>query len=185
MCYCIVVRITQRDVLSLANGVTIVGLLLTAYGSLRLNTWTGFVCTTCGRVLDILDGPIARRTHTSRFGAVLDATVDKITVLFIALGLLSFNVAPRWIVLFILLYHGAIAAMNIIAASRKIIVTTTSAGKLCIFLQMTAMLMFVGATQLPWRPGLIINSLAYICFVASLPYALHSLRDYRQTQKAP
>ena len=64
------------------NQVTVVGLVLTfaaailvAFGELR---WAGIVLIVAG-TCDILDGALARSTHTSYpYGAFLDSTLDQI-----------------------------------------------------------------------------------------------------------
>lgn len=171
-------RVTSRDVFSPANIVTVVGFGLVVYGSMRLNTAAGFWMVLVGRLLDLLDGPIARRTHTSRLGAVLDATVDKFTVLSITVGLLAYSLAPTIIVGYILLQNLLIAAMNIVSAQRKIAVDTTRAGKLNIFLQMCCMIAFAGSAVVTGWLHAVLVGVAYAAVLCSLPAAVRATTDY-------
>ena len=90
------------------NQVTVVGLLLTfvaatlvAFGELR---WAGVVLIVAG-TCDILDGALARSTHTSYpYGAFLDSTLDRYSEGAIYIGLAAYFVSAggpyeRWLVL--------------------------------------------------------------------------------------
>lgn len=90
------------------NQVTVVGLVLTfvaaslaAFGHLR---WAGVVLIFAG-TCDILDGAVARSTHTSYpYGAFLDSTLDRYSEGAIYLGLAAYFVGAggtlqRWLVL--------------------------------------------------------------------------------------
>jgi CDP-diacylglycerol--glycerol-3-phosphate 3-phosphatidyltransferase len=90
------------------NQVTVVGLVLTffaatlvAYGQLR---WAGVVLIVAG-TCDILDGALARSTHTAYpYGAFLDSTLDRYSEGAIYIGLAAYFVTAggpyqRWLVL--------------------------------------------------------------------------------------
>ena len=90
------------------NQVTVVGLILTfaaaalvAFGELR---WAGVVLIVAG-TCDILDGALARSTHTSySYGAFLDSTLDRYSEGAIYIGLAAYFVSAggpyqRWLVL--------------------------------------------------------------------------------------
>jgi CDP-diacylglycerol--glycerol-3-phosphate 3-phosphatidyltransferase len=90
------------------NQVTVVGLLLTfaaailvAFGELR---WAGVVLIVAG-TCDILDGALARSTHTSYpYGAFLDSTLDRYSEGAIYIGLAAYFMSAggpyqRWLVL--------------------------------------------------------------------------------------
>jgi CDP-diacylglycerol--glycerol-3-phosphate 3-phosphatidyltransferase len=90
------------------NQVTVVGLILTfvaatlaAFGHLQ---WAGVVLIFAG-TCDILDGALARSTHTSYpYGAFLDSTLDRYSEGAIYLGLAAYFVGSggpfqRWLVL--------------------------------------------------------------------------------------
>lgn len=106
----------RQTLLTLANAVTLIGLLLTLYGATRLNTVAGVIITGLGRMFDIADGKIARMTHTSSFfGAVFDATADKIGVLAIIIAGWHFGLAPKIILLAIFLQNLVNAIAFVIA----------------------------------------------------------------------
>jgi CDP-diacylglycerol--glycerol-3-phosphate 3-phosphatidyltransferase len=90
------------------NQVTVVGLMLTfvaatlvAFGQLR---WAGVVLIFAG-TMDILDGALARSTHSSyTYGAFLDSTLDRYSEGAIYIGLAAYFVGmsgplQRWLVL--------------------------------------------------------------------------------------
>ena len=176
----LLMRVTASDIFSPANVVTLVGFGMTTYGSMHLQTPEGFWLVTAGRFLDVLDGPVARRTHTSRLGAVLDATVDKLTVLAITLGLLAFDAAPLGVVGYILLQNILVSAMNLVSAQRKVAVSTTRSGKLNIFMQMCTMIAFAGAALIHGSPHTLMTALGWVCLLVSLPFALKSTIQYAQ-----
>jgi CDP-diacylglycerol--glycerol-3-phosphate 3-phosphatidyltransferase len=90
------------------NQVTVVGLVLTfaaatlvAFGELR---WAGVVLIVAG-TCDILDGALARSTHTAYpYGAFLDSTLDRYSEGAIYIGLAAYFMSAggqyqRWLVL--------------------------------------------------------------------------------------
>jgi phosphatidylglycerophosphate synthase len=96
----------MADVLTLPNAISAVGLGLVLKGSARADTGWGISLTVAGRLLDLLDGKVARMTgQTSQFGAAVDAAFDKAGVLAIGVNEWRYRVAPRPALL-------AIAAQN-------------------------------------------------------------------------
>jgi phosphatidylglycerophosphate synthase len=171
-------KISRQDLLSPANLVTLCGLALTVAGSIQLDTFIGFLAVLSGRILDLFDGPIARRTHTSRFGAVLDATVDKLAILAMITGMLAFGLAPIGVMGYILAQNVLVSGLNTIASLRKITVHTTDDGKHNVFLQISSMLLFVLASfvQGPFHDFII--GLAYLALATSLYSAFYATKDY-------
>lgn len=173
-------RISLRDVFSPANLLTIIGLLLVIAGSLQLTTWRGFALLVIGRILDMLDGPVARRTHTSRFGALVDGAADKIAVLAITIALWAFSLAPTAIVVFILAQNIIVASIIVIASLRGIHAETSHAGKRNMFLQNVAMLLFVAASLSTNLIHNVLLALAYSAFLGVVVYAFFATRGYAQ-----
>lgn len=94
------------DVFTLPNAISAVGLGLVLKGSARADTGWGIGLTVAGRLLDLLDGKVARMTgQTSQLGAAVDAAFDKAGVLAIGVNEWRYRVAPRPALL-------AIAAQN-------------------------------------------------------------------------
>lgn len=102
------VRITTSDVLTVPNAISAAGLGLVLKGSAHADTGTGIALTVAGRLLDLLDGKVARMLNqSSQFGAGIDAAFDKAGVLAIGINEWRNNLAPKPVLL-------AIAAQNAI-----------------------------------------------------------------------
>lgn len=175
-------KITTQDVLAPANFVSLVGFILTILGSLNLNTGIGLSAVAVGRFLDVMDGPIARRTHTSRFGAVLDATIDKLSILAIVIGLFVHSLAPVFVIGFILLQNAFVATINIVAATRKIVIVTELTGKRNIFFQISTMLLFSLSHLISGTSHSTTVIVAYLLFTVSLYYAAVATTRYLRKQ---
>lgn len=94
------------DVLTIPNAISAVGLGLVLHGSARADTGRGITETVIGRLLDLLDGKVARMLNqSSEFGAGIDAAFDKAGILAIGINEWRGNIAPKPALL-------AIAAQN-------------------------------------------------------------------------
>ncbi|MET3806178.1 phosphatidylglycerophosphate synthase [Nakamurella sp. UYEF19] len=94
------------DVLTVPNAISALGLVLVLHGSARADTARGIAETVAGRLLDLLDGEVARKLdQSSEFGAGVDATFDKAGVLAIGINEWRGGIAPKPALL-------AIAAQN-------------------------------------------------------------------------
>lgn len=171
-------KITRQDLLTPANLISFTGLVLTIVGSLHFQTLAGFLGVTFGRILDVLDGPVARRTHTSRFGAVLDATIDKFSILAIVTGLLAYSLAPIPVILYIMIQNGLSSAVIMIASHRHIIVHSSKSGKLNVFFQTATMILFAGSEQVTGVLASITVILAYLALMVSVVYAARATLGY-------
>jgi phosphatidylglycerophosphate synthase len=86
-----------------ANGITLLGGGITIFGLWTF--WQGHHIAALGliilgRLLDILDGYVARHTHTSSpFGEGWDASTDKVVILVAAVVLIATRAVPLWLVL--------------------------------------------------------------------------------------
>lgn len=99
-------RITKQTVLTLPNAVSIAGFILVVAGCIWLDSWAGFALVVVGRLLDMVDGRLARSTHhASRFGAALDATLDKFAGLAIIIAVLLHGMAPAWAMIAIVIQN--------------------------------------------------------------------------------
>ena len=76
------------------NAVTIAGLVgagLSGYIIAVGNLWAGGIVMLVAGILDLFDGALARATgRASRFGALLDSVVDRLSEIVVLLGLLIF-----------------------------------------------------------------------------------------------
>lgn len=128
-------RITKSDVFSPANAVSLIGLSLTIYGSLNIETLSGVLILGLGRFIDIFDGKIARATHVSRFGAIVDATCDKIGIAFLVPAIWIAGIAPTWLLLYILAQNLLNVFFSGWATVRKAKPTSSQYGKHAMFMQ--------------------------------------------------
>jgi phosphatidylglycerophosphate synthase len=136
-------KVSKADLLTPANAVTITGVLLTAIGALSLDTPGGVSLAITGKFLDMVDGPVARRTHVSTFGARFDSIADKVTVLILIVAAFHFHLVPGLFLLFLLAYHVLVFAMAADAVRRGVEAHATQIGKYTMFLQITALLLSV------------------------------------------
>ena len=89
------VRLLARLGLS-PNAVTLLGLLASGASAYLLSVghlWPGGVVLLASGVFDLFDGALARETgRASRFGALLDSVVDRVSETVVLLGLLIFYI---------------------------------------------------------------------------------------------
>jgi len=89
-------KIRLADVLSIPNVISAVGLGLVLHGSARLDTTKGLTETVVGRMLDLVDGKVARMLNqNSEFGAGVDAAFDKAGIIAIGINQWRGNIAPK------------------------------------------------------------------------------------------
>lgn len=134
---------TLRDIFTLANVITVAGLVLTLVGAFKLNTFHGLSLAVVGRTLDMVDGPVARRTRTSHFGALLDAGSDKVSMLAILVATYYFQLAPVLFLSFVFVYHVSILYMSLDGERHGVAAKPTRLGKYTMFLHLCALLGFV------------------------------------------
>ncbi len=79
------------------NLVTLIGLLISGLAAYLISIgiwWGGGVVVLVAGIFDLFDGALARNTdRVSKFGALLDSTVDRVSEAVVLLGLLAFYVA--------------------------------------------------------------------------------------------
>ncbi|PID32239.1 hypothetical protein CR970_01470 [Candidatus Saccharibacteria bacterium] len=172
-------HVPREDILTPANAVTLAGLALTLYGSIHLETALGFWLLVLGRSLDMVDGPVARRTHTSRFGIALDAVADKLSLIPISVALLVYGLAPVIAVWYVVAQNAVVAAYNLVASHRGVRGKPTKSGKLNVFLQMSSLILFAGGSLVSnTMLSTVIAIAAWFSLGASIPLALNAVRQY-------
>ncbi len=166
--------ILKADLLTPANFITMCGLLVTTYGAIRLDTLVGFIIVIFGKFLDVLDGPVARRTHASDLGAVMDATADKITGLIILTSALYFDLAPLWFILFLFSQHIIVAMLSVYAAIRGIAIKVTQLGKNNMFFHLFTLFLFIDShfvansvSRFVWNIGLVATLVSVVTGMAT------------------
>lgn len=157
--------IRKQDIFTPANLVTLLGLALTALGALKLYTLIGLGLVMVGRSLDIADGYIARKTHSSDFGAGLDAVIDKIAGIIILISAYQFNLVPRLYLIFLFSQHITVASMTIFATTRHYTMHVSHIGKQNMFIHNFSLLAFVSGAIFVGFTGTL---LTWIGFMAAL-----------------
>ncbi len=128
-------KVTRKDVFTPANATSILGLSLTIFGSLNLTTLHGVLLLGLGRFVDIFDGKIARATHTSRFGATLDATCDKIGLAILIPATWIAQIAPYWLLVYIFVQNVLNVIISWLITRRGGSIVSSKMGKYAMFMQ--------------------------------------------------
>lgn len=128
-------KITRRDVFTPANATSILGLSLTIYGAFNLTSLSGVLILGLGRFIDVFDGKIARATHTSKLGALVDATCDKIGIAVLVPAAWIADIAPVWLLVYILLQNILNVVFSILTAARGGEPESSKHGKYAMFIQ--------------------------------------------------
>ena len=118
--------IDKKTLFTLPNIVSLAGFLLVLAGCAlllmaadRSETAAGLAFIVAGRLADLLDGRLARGTgQSTKFGAALDASLDKLAGLAIVIALLARGLAPVWAVVLIFLQNLANMIATFWAARR-------------------------------------------------------------------
>ena len=170
-------KVSNADLFTPANAVTAAGVILTFIGALSLNTLHGFIIAGTGKALDMVDGPIARRTHTSHFGALFDAGSDKFTSVVLLFSAYHFKLAPVAFLLFVLLYHLAVLGLSLDAEAHGIETKPTRLGKNTMFLHIGAILLFALAKAVSGAHD-VVYTLAAVFAIAGIAAGAISLGTY-------
>ena len=128
----------KKQILTIANAVTVAGFTLTVVGSWHMNEVWGVVVVGIGRTFDIVDGMIARKLHQDgAFGAMLDAVADKFGILAIIIAQWYFGITPILLLLSIILLNLAntYTAYLITQVKHNLTIRPSESGKHAIFLQ--------------------------------------------------
>lgn len=118
-----------------ANATSVIGLTLTIIGSFHLTTLAGVLTLGVGRFIDIFDGPIARRTHTSPLGALVDATCDKIGIAVLVPAAWITHIAPYWLLIYILVQNVLNVVFSALTSARGGTPAASRYGKHALFAQ--------------------------------------------------
>lgn len=181
------VRKVAKDVLTVANLISVAGATLAIRGSEKINTAEGLAECAVGRLADALDGKVARMTgQTSNTGAALDATTDKIVMAKILYEMNKKELAPKRVL-------GTVAVLNSINAvatgianlrsDEKAETRPTKSGKVGLAMETAALVAYAAAELVDKRtdspkPAEILRKLGAGAFAASLPFAIHATRTY-------
>lgn len=181
------VRKVAKDVLTVANLISVAGATLAIRGSEKINTAEGLAECAVGRLADVLDGKVARMTgQTSNTGAALDATTDKIVMAKILYEMNKKELAPKRVL-------GTVAVLNSINAvatgianlrsDEKAETRPTKSGKVGLAMETAALVAYAAAELIDKRtdnpkPAKLLRKLGAGAFAASLPFAVHATHTY-------
>jgi phosphatidylglycerophosphate synthase len=162
------------------NVFTIVGMLLTVAGFLALYRhafWQAFVLVIVGRFCDILDGHIARLTHTSGpVGEGLDAFMDKLVIGVGAVTLVAVHAVPLALLIPVIAIQVLVALVVMAARQLQVRIHPSRIGKYSTFALWIAILCYL-ARYLAYELHqaalfhdlrMIANGLMVVVFVGSL-----------------
>lgn len=112
-------RIHLKDILSIPNAVSAMGLGLVIDGSIDINSVKGVTKIATGRGLDLFDGALARLlVQTSDFGAGVDAVGDKVGMGAILTSAWYHEAVPRSVLATLAVKHSTLAGLTIAAQAR-------------------------------------------------------------------
>lgn len=167
--------ITKADVFSIANFVSLVGLSLTIFGALTINSLSGVLILGLGRFIDVFDGIIARRTHTSPFGALVDATCDKIGIAFLVGAVWLAELAPLWLLVYVLVQNIANVFLSGLTAKRGATPAASKYGKYAMFLQNIAIGLYALGNTLD---NTVTTNFGLIVGITSMYFAIRATKGY-------
>lgn len=128
-------RVTRQDILTPANAISLIGLALTIYGAFNLTSLSGVLLLGLGRFIDIFDGKVARATHSSSFGATLDATCDKIGIIILVPAAWIAQIAPYWLLVYIIVQNLVNVLFSALTAYKGGKPASSRDGKYAMFVQ--------------------------------------------------
>ncbi len=181
------VRKVAKDVLTVANLISVAGATLAIRGSEKIDTAEGLAECAVGRLADVLDGKVARMTgQTSNTGAALDATTDKIVMAKILYEMNKKGLAPKYILGTVALLNSINALSTGIANLRsdeKAETRPTKSGKVGLAMETAALVAYAAAELVDKRtgspkPAEILRKLGAGAFAASLLPAAHATCTY-------
>jgi len=173
----VVEGITLKTVCTPASAITLLGLILSLIGAFTLNTPYGFVLVVLGRILDLLDGPISRLTTPTRFGAMFDATADKIAIAVILVSTFIYGLAPALALAYIVIHNLLNAVAASVAQLRGNEPEADLNGKLSMFFENIALFAFIFATYAV-LPTETVSALAWALLILSVPFGLLATEAY-------
>lgn len=171
-----------QGVVTPANAISLVGALVTIAGLwlfVKEAALGGLMLVGIGRICDIADGHVARRTHTaSPIGEGVDAALDKVVLLAAAVLLTWHGVLPLapLIVLAVLQVGTAVLALAVRHDGTGL--HPTRVGKYATFSLWVAVGLFMIASLASGTGHAVWYGSAYVCFVAALVGSTEALREY-------
>jgi phosphatidylglycerophosphate synthase len=165
-----------HDILTPANVISAAGLVLSLYGATHINEMSGVLQYGAGRVLDLIDGPVARRTYTSRLGAKVDGAFDKAAVVFALAAAAYTDSSPKPVVWAVFSFNSINAAATVYADRQNAEPVTSKAGKYAMFGQNVALGSFLLANAMGGNSAL--EMTGWAASAATLPVSIKASYNY-------
>ena len=156
--------------------------------------WSGlaaFTLFSVASLTDWLDGYLARRYHLiTDLGRLLDPLADKILVSAAYIGLVDHQLAPAWIVVFIIAREFMITGLRMLAAAKGVILAAERIGKHKTISQIVTVLIglaLLSFKQMNWMPDLVailrswlLNPMLYLTLaITVLSGAVYFSKNYK------
>lgn len=175
----------RTDILTIPNAMSLAGAVLAWRGAKHINTTAGVAQVVVGRLIDTLDGTVARQTgQASNFGAIVDAGLDKTTTAKLLYEMWRQDIAPKEVL-------GLIAAfntVNTIASTKSAIdiadetVRPDISGKLALAFETGSLFAHAISARLEAsgksNQANLARNIGNLSFVAALPLAVKSTSSY-------
>lgn len=171
-----------QGIITPANVVSLLGLAITLWGLLAFyqHSYTlGLVLVGIGRLADILDGYIARQTHTtSPFGEGLDAGFDKAVVLAAVVLLTAAHVLPLFVTALVIVIQLIIAGLALAVRHDGTGIHPSRSGKYAMFVLWVAIGLFMVARVVPEAGHDLTWTTAVILALVAVAGQAEALREY-------
>ena len=156
--------------------------------------WSGlaaFTLFSVASLTDWLDGHLARRYNLiTDLGRLLDPLADKILVSAAYIGLVDHQLAPAWIVVFIIAREFMITGLRMLAATKGVILAAERIGKHKTISQIVTVLIglaLLSFQQMNWMPDLVaslrsllLNPMLYLTLaITVLSGAFYFAKNYK------
>jgi len=169
------------------NMLTLAGVAITTTGLVyfwQTHFMIGFILIGIGRLFDVLDGMIARKTKTScPFGEGLDASADKLVILLAAVVLIATHAVPIILMIAIAVLEALTGATVLLGRKIGVRLHPHRIGKYATFGLWVALILYMISHALgqttSWGRGLYLA--ASICSVMALIAATGAFMTYIRT----
>jgi phosphatidylglycerophosphate synthase len=172
----------SKGLLTPSNFLTLIGLVVVLFGLLRMHEDSfvlGTVALALGRLCDIADGLVASFTGTkSPLGESFDAVVDKIGTLLTLVVFFVDAIAPRWVVILLVLPQIAGSVIVLLARRRQTRLHPTRAAKTGMALAWLSLLGFALSQSVTGHVSTNLSILSGILTLVSVTLSSYAVIGY-------
>lgn len=172
------VALTSHGVITPANIISILGLVLVAVGSIYIyhsNISMGLILILTGRAMDLIDGLVAEYTKTkSPFGEIVDTSCDKLGIVILIVTAYTLDLFTAPLLVTLVLHHGFTALFSVLFA-RRYNIHTTPIGKYAMFGSWAIIIFALYATA---YESSLLHILVNVCTAAYITVALAACASY-------